>query len=210
MTGTGLLVILDADPSLGRRRATRAILLTSLMVSFGFLCTILLQIPIQPLVKLTLALAAMLFLLPATFQLALRAGEGRTDRSPFLWHWRSSQWRRDTRWCLRKLDQLEQKLKKQPMNAILRLSAMETALIANENSRALYHAHLLDEILLEGSAHAHVLRTTVEIMTSRQCRPDDANPVQRRLDHLYPEQRPHNIPSLWSRQKTTPGRDDKA
>ena len=154
-------------------------------------------------------LDAMLFLLTATFQIALRAKEEQVDKSPFLWRWRSRPWRKGTRQCLLKLDQLEQKLKKQPMDAILRLRAMETALVANENSRALYHAHLLDEILSQGSAHAHVLWTTGELLALRQQRQGDAIAVLRRLDNLYPAHRKNKMPGLWPSQKSTPKSDEK-
>ncbi len=207
MTGMALLVILDADSTLGRKRSTRAFLLAVLISSFAFLCAFLLQLPIHPLVKLILAIGAMLFLLPATFQIALRAKAEQVDRSPLLWRWRCRPGRGGTRQHLMKLDQLEMKLRKQPMDAILHLQALELALVANENSRALYHAHLLDEILPVGSAHAHVLWTTSEILVTRQRRPGDAIPVLRRLDTLYPSYRTVHPTNLWPSQSTTPDKE---
>lgn len=209
MTGMALLVILDADPSLGRRRTTRFLLLSTLIIAFTFLCVILIQLPIQPLGKLVLATGAMLFLLPATFQLTRRAKEGQIDKSPLLWHWRCRPWWREARQCLLKLDQLEIKLKKRPLHAILRLKAMETALLAGEDLRALYHAHILDEILPMGSAHAHVLSTTSEILAKNQERSADAIPVLRRLDALYPEHRKIKGSPLWSSQSSAPNSDEK-
>ena len=82
--------------------------------------------------------------------------------------------------------------------------AMELALITNENSRALYHAHLLDEILPQGSAHAHVLWSTGEILVNRQRRPADAISVVRRLGTLYPSHRKIHPANPWPSQSTAP------
>ncbi|MGE4631998.1 MAG: hypothetical protein AAEJ47_03065 [Planctomycetota bacterium] len=76
MTGMALLVILDAAPTLGHKRSARAMLLGVLIISFSILCAILLHLRIGPLAMLTLATSAMLFLLPATLRIAIRARGG--------------------------------------------------------------------------------------------------------------------------------------
>ena len=209
MTGMALLVILDAVPTLGYKRSARAILLGVLIISFSILCAILLQLRMQPLVMLTLATSAMLFMLPATLRIALRAREGPNDTSPWLWRWRSRPGRGGVQQQHQRLNQVEKKLLDQPMDAILRLRAMELALAVNENSRALYHAHLLDEILPQGSAHAHVLRSTCEIMVKKQHRPADAICTLGRLEKLYPSQPKILQSDPWPNQNTTTGNQEK-
>lgn len=204
MTGMALLVILDAAPTLGHKRSARAMLLGVLIISFSILCAILLHLRIGPLAMLTLATSAMLFLLPATLRIAIRAREGHHDSSPWLWRWRSRPGRGGFRQHHQKLLQVEKKLRQRPLDAILRLKAMELALITNENSRALYHAHLLDEILPQGSAHAHVLWSTGEILVNRQRRPADAISVVRRLGTLYPSHRKIHPANPWPSQSTAP------
>jgi len=209
MTGMALLVILDAVPTLGQKRSARAILLGVLIISFSILCAILLQLRIHPLVMLTLATSAMLFMLPATLRIALRAREGHNDPRPGLGRWRSRPRRGGVRQQHQRLNQVEKKLLDRPMDAILRLRAMELALAANENSRALYHAHLLDEILPRGSAHAHVLRSTCEILVKRQRRPADAICTLGRLEKLYPSHHEILQSDPWPDHSTSTGNEEK-
>ncbi len=204
MTAMALLVILDTKPTLGQKRSTRAIFLFILTISFALLCAILLQLPIHPLVKVTLATAAMFFSLPATLKIAMRAREEPHDSSPLLWRWRSRPGWGGTRQHLMNLGLLEEKLRLQPLDAILNLKAMELALAAHANSRALYHARLLDEILPEGSAHAHVLWVTSEILVHRQRRPADAISVLRRLEKLYPTHEKSLRQDPWPSQSKPP------
>ena len=114
------------------------------------------------------------------------AHQAETDDSPFLWQVRSSIRRGNARNYQTRLEAIEKRLQTRSMDPILRLKALNLALAAHENSRALYHAHLLDEILPLGSAHAEVLWKTIQIMALRQRRPADAIPVLKRFEHLYP------------------------
>jgi hypothetical protein len=91
---------------------------------------------------------------------------------------------------------------------MLRLRAMELALAANENSRALYHAHLLDEILPQGEAHAHVLWTTAQVIAIRQRRPADAMAVLNRFEKLYPSHGEQMPSRRWPSESRAPGEED--
>jgi len=208
MIGMALFLILEADPGLCRRRTTRGVLLAALIGSFAFLCAILLYLRVPLPILIVLAGSALLFHLPAILRIASHAQEPIPDESPLLWRWRSSVGWGTARQHLGKLQRLEKKIREDPMNPMLRLRAMELALAANENSKALYHAHLLDEILPQGAAHAHVLWTTAQVIAIRQRRPADAMSVLNRFEKLYPS-RGEQMPSRrWPSESRAPGDGD--
>lgn len=208
MVGMALFLVLDADPGLCRRRTTRGLLLSILIGSFAFLCAILLYLRVPLPILIVLAGSALLFHLPAILRIASQAQEPVPDESPLLWRWRSSVRWGSTRKLLGKLQRLEKQMREDPLNPILRLKAMEVALAANENSRALYHAHILDEILPQGEAHAHVLWTTAQVIAVRQRRPADAMAVLNRFEKLYPSQGFQMPARKWPSESRAPGEED--
>ena len=94
------------------------------------------------------------------------------------------------------------------MEPILQLKALELALAAKDDSMALYHAHLLDEILSPGEAHAHVLWTIARIISVPQKRPEDALSVLRRIEQLYPAQAGKMSEPRWPSESRTPRQED--
>lgn len=208
MIGLALFLVLEADPGLCRRRTPRGVFLSALIGSFAFLCSILLYLRVPLPAMIVLAGSALLFHLPAILRVASQAQEPIPDESPLLWRWRSSVGWGNPRKLLGKLQRLEKKLRKDPMNPMLRLRAMELALAANENSRALYHAHMLDEILPQGEAHAHVLWTTAQVIAIRQRRPADAMGVLNRFENLYPAQGEQMPSRRWPSESKAPGDED--
>ncbi len=186
MVGMALLLCIDSSPNLTKTRSGRWLLLCVLISTFASLCAILLFLRIPLAATAVLAGSALLFLLPPLLRIALMTHQAEADESPFLWQVRSSIRRGSARNYQTRLEVIEKRLQTRSMDPILRLKALNLALAANENSRALYHAHLLDEILPLGSAHAEVLWKTIQIMALRQRRPADAIPALKRFEQLYP------------------------
>ncbi len=194
MVGMLVLTALDHDPGLARKKKTRSVLLCILLVSFTILCLILARLRPGLPVLLVLAISALIFMTPAYLRLRNPDRYHKDDRSPWLWRWRTYIPQRSASNYLRRLDKVGRELKTRPLDPILNLRALELALRCNENNRALYHCHLLDEILLPGSAHEHVLHTQVFILSHRQRRTEDAENVLQRLESLYPVDYRHDFP----------------
>ena len=210
MVGMLVLTALEQNPDLARNRKTRSILLFILGASFAILCLLLLRLrPMLP-VMLILSLGALLFQIPACLRLRYPDQYRKDDRSPWLWRWRSRIPRRSPTSYLRSLDRVHRSLENRPLDAILHLKAMELALRCNENNRALYHCHVLDEVLSPGTAHEHTLRCQIYLLSHRQRRYEDAEGVLQRLESLYPVDYPHDLPPLREESSTSSGDSDSS
>ncbi|MDE0960251.1 MAG: hypothetical protein OSB09_05670 [Planctomycetota bacterium] len=208
MFGMVILLILDGEPRLARHRSVMGLFLTAIIGSFALLCSILLYLKIPMLVTLIMGGTALLFLLPATFRIAARDGQKHLDASPLLWRWRSAPGSGPPDQMRTRLDAVQRQLVLKPMDPILHLKAMELALAARDDSLALYHAHLLDEILSSGEAHAHVLWTIARVIAVQQQRPEDALCVLRRFEQLYPAQREKMREPRWPTESPSPRQED--
>ena len=208
MVGMVVLAALDQSPELARRKRTRSLLLCILIVSFTVLCFILLKIrPGRPAMGL-LAISALAFMTPAYLRLRNPDKYRKDDRSPWLWRLRTHIPHRSASNYLSRLEKLEQKLKLRPLDPILNLQALELALRCNENNRALFHCHVLDEVLSSGSAHEHVLRNQIFILSHRQRRHEDAENVIQRLEKLYPVEYRHDEPPRREGSSTSSGENE--
>jgi len=208
MFGMVVLLILDTAPGLVRNRGIIGLFLAAIIGSFALLCSILLYLKIPFLVTLALGGSALLFLLPATFRIAARDGQKHLDMSPFLWRWRSAAGSGSPEKMRARLAEVQRQLRSKPMDPILQLKALELALAAKDDSMALYHAHLLDEILSPGEAHAHVLWTIARIISVTQKRPEDALSVLRRFEELYPAQAGKMSEPRWPSESHSPRQED--
>jgi hypothetical protein len=208
MVGMLVLTALDQNPDLARNKKTRTILFCVLGVSFSLLCLLLLRLkPALP-IMITLAAAAFLFQVPAYLRLRYPDRYRQNDRSPWMWRIRSHVSNGSPGGYLRKLERIQQSLRRRPLDPILHLKAMELALRCNENNRALYHCHVLDEVLSTGTAHEHVLRCQIYLLSHRQRRHEDAENVLQRLESLYPTDFPHDLPPQREESSASSGDGD--
>lgn len=208
MVGMLVLTALDQNPDLARNKKTRTILLCVLGVSFSLLCLLLLRLkPALP-ILLALAFSALLFQIPAYLRLRYPERYRKDDRSPWLWRWRSHIPQRNPGTYLKMLERTHRLLERNSLDPILHLKAMELALRCNENNRALYHCHVLDEVLSPGTAHEHVLRCQVYLLSHRQRRHEDAEQVLQRLEMLYPVRMPHDTPPQKEESSASSGEGD--
>ena len=208
MVGMLVLTALDQNPDLARNKKTRTILLCILGASFSLLCLLLLRLkPALP-VMLVLAISALLFQIPAYLRLRHPERYRKDDRSPWIWRWRTYIPQRSPGTYLKMLKRTHHSLEKRPLDPILHLKAMELAVRCNENNRALYHCHVLDEVLSPGTAHEHVLRCQVYLLSHRQRRHEDAEHVLQRIESLYPVEMPHDTPPRREESSTPFGDGD--
>ena len=206
MVGMLALMALDYDPELARKKNSRSFILSGLIAIFAVLCLILFRLrPPLPIFGL-FSLGTLMFMWPAFRRLNNPDSRMSRDRSPWLWRWRTRLNNRRPESCLRKLEKIERQFAAAPLDPILHLKALELSLACNENTRALYHCHVLDEILDRGSAHEHTLRAQLFIMSHRQRRNEDAEKVLKRIDSLYPIDFQHDLPPRRE-ETSTPGSD---
>ncbi|HIA28668.1 MAG TPA: hypothetical protein EYN79_11260 [Planctomycetes bacterium] len=195
LLGAALHLVLSQKSGVVDRPFLRPIFLCTIFLAFTTSCALLVEREVALPVVGACTILILLSFLPALVQLLgdqevrapLLKSMGLRHRSPWGWRWRCRMVLGSEEACRGRLEKKTLALTARPIDAMLRLEVMELCLFLGELELALYHAHVLDEMLPTGDAHAHCLWRQAHILAERQLLLAEAQPVLNRLVTTYPE-----------------------